>query len=67
MIEGPLQLWLNDYIVEPADDGGAILVNRIEFEPPPGLLGLIATSSRIIDALEDGFDFRAKALKKVFG
>ena len=66
MVEGPLRLWLNDYIVEPSSDGGVTLINRIEFEPPAGLLGLIATARRISEALEDGFDHRAKALQKVF-
>ncbi len=67
MVEGPLKLWLHDYIVEPSPDGGVILINRIEFEPPGGLMGLIVNASRIMDALEDGFDYRAKALQKVFG
>ncbi|MBS0207240.1 MAG: SRPBCC family protein [Planctomycetes bacterium] len=66
MVEGPLKLWLHDYIVEPVE-GGVILINRIEFEPPGGMMGLIVNASRIQDALEDGFDHRAKALQKVFG
>jgi ligand-binding SRPBCC domain-containing protein len=67
MVDGPLKLWLHDYIVEPAAGGGVTLINRIEFEPPGGMMGLIVNASRIMDALEDGFDYRAKALKKVFG
>lgn len=66
MVEGPLQLWLHDYIIEPSANG-VTLVNRIEFEPPAGLMGLIVNSHRILDALEDGFHYRGKALKKVFG
>lgn len=66
MVEGPLQLWLNDYIIEALPSGNVALVNRIEFEPPAGLLGLIVTSTRIIDVLEDAFDYRGKVLKKVF-
>lgn len=66
MVEGPLQLWLNDYIIEPSSTGGSTLINRIEFEPPAGLLGLIVTANRITEALEDAFDYRAKALRKVF-
>ncbi len=66
MVEGPLQLWLHDYIVEPSANG-VTLVNRIEFEPPAGMMGLIVNSRRILEALEDGFDYRGKALKKVFG
>ena len=67
MVEGPLKLWLHDYIVEPNAVGGVTLVNRIEFEPPGGMMGLIVNASRIMEALEDGFHYRGKALKKVFG
>lgn len=67
MVDGPLKLWLNDYIVEASPTGGVVLVNRIEFEPPAGLLGLIVNANRIIESLEDGFDYRAKMLQKAFG
>jgi len=66
MVEGPLQLWLQDYILEPGLDS-VTLINQIEFEPPAGLLGLIVNERRILEALEDGFDYRAQALQKVFG
>lgn len=66
MVEGPLQLWLQDYILEPGHDS-VTLINQIEFEPPAGLLGLIVNERRILEALEDGFDYRAQALRKVFG
>lgn len=65
MVEGSLKLWLNDYVVEPSTEG-VMLINRIEFEPPAGLLGLIATAPRILEMLEDSFDYRAKALQKIF-
>jgi len=66
MVEGPLRLWLHDYIVEPTSEGGVSLVNRIEFEPPGGLLGFVVTADKILDALEDGFHHRRQALQKVF-
>ena len=67
MVDGPLKLWLHDYIFE--QDTAAeqvILINRIEFEPPGGLLGFIVTEESILDALDDGFDYRRKALQKKF-
>ena len=42
------------------------LINRIEFEPPAGLLGFIVTSDSILKALEDGFDYRRDVLQKKF-
>ncbi|MBM4074759.1 MAG: hypothetical protein FJ267_03860 [Planctomycetes bacterium] len=68
MVEGPLRMWKHDYIVEPegAEAGTVVLVNRIEFEPPAGLLGFIVTEDKILEALDDGFDYRRSALQKVF-
>ncbi|MEK6260045.1 MAG: SRPBCC family protein [Planctomycetota bacterium] len=66
MVEGPLRLWIHDYIVEPNPTGGVSLVNRIEFEPPGGLMGFIVTADKILEALEDGFHHRRKALQKIF-
>lgn len=66
MVQGPLRFWLHDSIVE-ASPNGSTLINRIEFEPPGGLLGLIVGEKVIMEALEEGFDHRAVALQKVFG
>lgn len=67
MIEGPLRLWLHDYIIEPQESPEIVtLVNRIEFEPPGGLIGFIVTADKILEALDDGFDFRRQALQKHF-
>jgi ligand-binding SRPBCC domain-containing protein len=67
MVEGPLKLWKHDYVVEPNGAGGSLLMNRIEFEPPGGLLGFVVTTDKILEALEDGFHHRSGALQKVFG
>ena len=66
MVEGPLKLWMHDYIVEPNPAGGVSLVNRIEFEPPGGLMGFIVTADKILEALDDGFHYRREALQKIF-
>ena len=68
MVEGPLQLWLHDYIIEQQPSGRTVtLINRIEFQPPAGLLGFIVTADKIMEALEDGFDYRREILNKRFG
>ena len=67
MVDGPLQLWLHDYIIETHSSSGLVtLVNRIEFEPPGGLMGFLVTADKILDALDDGFDFRRGELQKRF-
>ena len=68
MVDGPLKQWLHDYIVEPHSAPDAVtLVNRIDFEPPGGLLGFVVTADKILEALEDGFDHRREELQKLFG
>lgn len=63
-VSTPMKSWIQDYILEPDEDGLVVLVNRIEFEPPGGLLGFILTPDRIIANLEEGHPFRADALLK---
>lgn len=66
MVEGPFKLWLHDYIIESQAPDVVTLINRIEFEPPGGLIGFLVTEEKILDALEDGFDYRRKELQKLF-
>lgn len=65
MTKGPLSSWVHDYIVEPHGEGHAALINRIEFEPPGGMLGMLVTADRIMSRLEDSYATRGEALKKV--
>lgn len=67
MTDGPLRMWVHDYIIEPhANPGMVTLINRIEFEPPGGLMGFIVTADKISEALEDGFGHRSEELQKHF-
>jgi ligand-binding SRPBCC domain-containing protein len=63
MTKGPLPHWQHDYLLEP-DANGVTLLNRIEFEPPGGLLGMIVTAQRMLNHLEEGYAHRSEALKK---
>jgi ligand-binding SRPBCC domain-containing protein len=65
MIRGPLPKWTHDYILEPADNGTVVLINRIEFDPPGGLLGMIVTEQRVKDQLEQGHVHRSAAMQKL--
>ncbi len=64
MLKGPLPAWTHDYIVEPRGDGLAALTNRIEFDPPGGMLGMLLTADRILNHLEESYAERSAALKK---
>jgi len=60
----PMKSWIQDYILETGDGSEVVLLNRITFEPPGGLLGFILTSDRIMENLKDGHDYRRDALQK---
>lgn len=64
MTKGPLPKWEHQYVVEPADNGQAALINKIDFEPPGGMLGMILTADRILQQLEESYAHRSEALKK---
>lgn len=68
MVQGPLKLWLHDHILESHPSTNCVtLINRIEFEPPGGVLGFIVTADSILEALEEGFEHRRNILQKRFG
>jgi ligand-binding SRPBCC domain-containing protein len=64
MVKGPLPHWQHAYILEPDDSGGVALLNRIEFEPPSGILGMILTAQRMLDHLQKEYGHRSAALKQ---
>lgn len=65
-VGGPLPKWIHDYQVETSDNDVTVLLNKIEFEPPGGLLGYLVTKEKILDHLDDGFAYRRSAIQKHF-
>lgn len=63
-IQGPLKSWRQQHLYEPAGDG-VRMIDIIEFEPPGGLLGFVATPERIVSSLEDGFFARQQKLERL--
>ncbi len=64
-VKGPLKHWVHEHILEVDESGIVTVIDRIEFEPPRGLAGLLVTESKILDALDDGFAHRHGQLKKL--
>ena len=65
-IAGPFRHWVHEHIFETRDGGGCVVIDRIQFLPPGGVAGMIMTASRILDTLEEGFDFRHEQLERHF-
>ena len=63
-LQGPLKSWRQQHLYEP-HAGGVRMVDIIDFEPPGGVLGFIATAERIASSLEDGFFARQQQLERL--
>lgn len=63
-IRGPLKSWRHEHLFESHPDGVRML-DLIEFQPPGGILGFIATESRISASLDDGFFARQEQLARL--
>jgi ligand-binding SRPBCC domain-containing protein len=61
---GPMRSWRHRHTFEP-DGDGTILVERIEFEPPGGIIGLLVTADKIMAQLEDAMYYKEQALRKL--
>lgn len=64
--EGPFRKWTHTHRFE-AVPGGTRVTDVIEFEPPGGLLGLVATASAIERDLRRVFEYRRQELAKLLG
>ncbi len=66
-VSGPLGSWSHHHLFENLDDRSVRITDRIEFEPPGGIVGLVITADRILENLEEGFEFRYEQLEKLLG
>ena len=63
-VKGPLKAWDHNHILED-DAGGVLLIDRVQFEPPGGLIGFVVTEQLVYGMLESGFSHRHKALQEL--
>lgn len=62
--EGPMKSWRHAHVFE-ADGEGTLLIERIDFNPPGGIVGLLVTADKIVQQLEDGLYYKEQALRKL--
>jgi ligand-binding SRPBCC domain-containing protein len=63
-VHGPLKFYRHEHVVRAHDGRGIQLIDRIEFQPPGGLAGMLLTESRILKGLQHAFEHRRRELKK---
>jgi ligand-binding SRPBCC domain-containing protein len=64
--KGPFGKWVHTHQFE-ADSGGTLVRDRIEYEPPGGVLGLVVTVGWIERDLEWIFTYRETKLRELLG
>lgn len=62
-IRGPFKHWVHTHTFDASDEGVIVISDKIEFERPGGLIGLLVTEEKILDSLEDGFAHRHAQLR----
>jgi ligand-binding SRPBCC domain-containing protein len=62
-IRGPMRKWVHDHLLV-GEGEDVVITDRIEFDPPGGMLGFVATEARILAALNSGIAERHLALKQ---
>src|SRR5262245_58873546 len=64
--QGPFKRWVQAHHFEPSTAGTRI-IEKIDYEPPGGMLGFIVTANSIRSELENVTAYRAKKLAEIFG
>lgn len=64
-VRGLFSRWVHEHAFEVNSQGQVVVTDRIEFQPPAGLLGFLVTANRVLDQLEEGFEHRHDQLRKL--
>ena len=62
-VKGPFRRWRHRHIIEP-HPAGAVLRDEIEYEPPLGFIGQLATPIVIVPRLEKLFEYRHRVTRE---
>ncbi len=65
LVEGPLSKYIHEHIVEEVGSGKSTMIDRIEFEPPGGMIGFLVTEQRILSSFQSAFAHRHREIKKL--
>ena len=63
---GPYTMWHHQHLIEPVE-GGILMTDIIDYQPPMGFLGAIANKLVIRKTLKEIFAFRKIKLEAYFG
>lgn len=64
-VDGPLRAWKHEQKIEIITAGQCRLIDRIEFQPPGGMLGYLLTEAKVMTSIQDGMQIRYDALNDI--
>jgi ligand-binding SRPBCC domain-containing protein len=64
MLHGPLEELEHEHLFE-SDANGTVLIDRIRFIPPGGMIGMLLTEARLRKSFEDSFAYRRRILEQL--
>jgi len=65
-IKGPYKMWEHTHTFIPKENG-VLMKDEIKYQIPLGILGQLAHTIFVKDKVKEIFQFREKALEKIFG
>ena len=66
-VKGPFRSFHHEADLSLVESDSVLLIDRIRFEPPGGLVGMLLTEARIRRFLETGYAHRHAEMRLVFG
>ncbi len=64
-VKGLLPRYVHEHLLVAQPNGTVLVTDRIEFEPPGGLMGFMLTADRLRTTLDRGLSHRHTALKRL--
>jgi ligand-binding SRPBCC domain-containing protein len=63
-VEGVLKKFEHEHTLQAQADGSTILFERVDYEPPGGMVGFLLTEKKVREGLEKNFAHRHRLLKE---
>jgi ligand-binding SRPBCC domain-containing protein len=64
-VKGLLSRYVHEHVLSAEGNGTVLVTDRIEFEPPGGLMGFMLTADRLRTTLDRGLTHRHNVLKRL--
>jgi ligand-binding SRPBCC domain-containing protein len=64
---GPYKLWYHQHLVEPSENGKTRMLDRVVYQLPYGIIGVMVHKFWVRNMLEEIFDYRTERLRELFG